>query len=87
MITNMPSYVSTKTVSAAKIASIAIHNTGGYRVEYYDRDNRLAWVVVPWKWQDKHQAQPGWYLVQYKDGYLSASPAEPFEEASVRVEE
>jgi hypothetical protein len=31
--------------------------------------------------------QTGWYLVRYADGYLSASPPEPFEEGYTLIEQ
>lgn len=87
MIVNMATYESRKTVQAAKITAIAQNDQGGFRIEYLDKDYRPAWTNLPWTWHDKHRPQVGWYLVQYKDGYLSASPAAPFEEASTRIEE
>lgn len=44
-------------------------------------------VTVTREWMDKHDPKPGWYLVQYADGYLSASPPCPFEEGYTLIDD
>ena len=36
-------------------------------------------------WLDKHNPEVGGYLVVYKDGYISFSPAEAFEDGYTKV--
>ena len=40
---------------------------------------------VPQAYLDKHQPVPGGYFVQYRDGYISFSPAQAFEEGYTRL--
>lgn len=87
MIQNMGKFISHKEVHAGKITAVNTSDSGGYKVEYLDANHRPAWTVVPWKWWDKHRPEPGGYLVQYRDGYLSYSPAQAFEEGYTRIED
>jgi len=43
-------------------------------------DDRYAGFLVPKELMDKHKPEVGWYYVVYKDGYVSFSPPEAFEE-------
>lgn len=86
MIANMGKYVSHKTVDGGKILSVETDTTGGFRITYLDAQQQRAWVLVSWLWWDRHRPAADGYLVQYKDGYLSYSPAEAFEEGHTRVE-
>lgn len=89
MIANLAVYEQTKVVEGGKITSIQPREPWEttQRVRYLDKDNQRAWVDLAADWMDKHKPEVGWYLVQYKDGYLSASPPGPFEEAAIRIDQ
>lgn len=42
-------------------------------------------ITMDEKWASKVRPQPGGYLVIYKDGYTSYSPAEAFEDGYTRI--
>lgn len=86
MITNMARYVCHKNVDAGKITSIEPGLDGGRLIHYQDASGQPAWVMMSWSWWDKHRPMVGGYLVQYRDGYTSYSPAQAFEEGYTRVE-
>ena len=72
-LVQMPRYKCRKTVWALKIA----------RVEgnvIYPEDEAYAPFKVSNEYLEKHSPYAGGYFVQYKDGYISFSPAEAFEE-------
>jgi len=48
-------------------------------------EDRFAPIAVSRDWLSKHEPQVGGYLVFYKDGYRSFSPAQAFEEGYTRV--
>lgn len=85
MITNMAQYETTKLVQAGKIIAI-VREHGKVRIHYLDSNNYAAWTYVDEVWQTEHRPEVGWYLVQYQDGYLSATPPEPFEDAATRID-
>jgi hypothetical protein len=85
ILTNMAQYETNKLVRAGRILTIT-RERGKVRIDYLDANNCAAWTYVDEAWQTKHQPEVGWYLVQYHDGYLSASPAEAFEEAAIRID-
>lgn len=78
----MPKYRCHKEVHALKIQDVKRHSNG---------DGSLV-VKAPFAsinktkdWLHKHNPQPGGYLVVYKDGYESFSPAEAFEDGYTRI--
>lgn len=48
-------------------------------------EGQFAPIGVPTKFMDQHKPEAGGYLVFYKDGYRSFSPAEAFEEGYARI--
>lgn len=76
----MKQYVCHKVVEAGKIAGIEPDvNT----VDLHLSDNTFTRVTLPWFQQ--HNPVIGGYLVRYKDGYLSYSPAVAFEEGYTEI--
>jgi hypothetical protein len=75
----MPRYKSHKTVWALKIAQVTI-GAFEHDAAITFEDSRYAERIV--NILNKPIPQPGWYLVQYEDGYISFSPAEQFEKGN-----
>lgn len=81
-IIEIPRYQSHKQVQALKI-KLAIMNPRG--VELHFENERFCPIQMPLEFARKHtdgqgvQALAGGYVVWYKDGYTSWSPAEAFE--------
>lgn len=75
----LPTYICTKEVRAGKITQITDKyisiqtGPGGPEVETY---------FTP-EFFDRHIPEVGGYIVFYADGYISYSPAEPFESGYV----
>lgn len=67
----LPAYESRKRVRAARIEHFGEHH------QLHLHGGQVA-TVSP-EWMKKHQPEVGWYVVQYEDGYVSASPPGPFE--------
>ena len=78
----LPEYRSHKTVRAAKIKDIGELNPGNMTRNLALEVNGKTEVMmyVPEDIIKKHDPVAGWYIVLYKDGYASFSPAEAFEE-------
>ena len=87
MSTKLDTYVSHKTVRAAKIRGIergeAAAHAGGVRMTM---DNGHV-VQETRQYAEKHDPRAGGYYVLYVDGYSSWSPAEAFEGGYSRVDE
>lgn len=81
----MPRYKCHKEVWALKIAGISLpqNNAGDAELGFDEAD--FAPRLMPRAWLDKHNPEVGGYLVVYKDGYQSFSPAEAFEEGYSRA--
>lgn len=90
----MPRYRSHKEVWALKIKEIH-HDSELAKIEG-NRETDGTAIIVPEEsgfapfrvdaaYVTKHNPQPGGYYVVYKDGYLSWSPAEAFEEGYTRI--
>lgn len=76
----VPLYKSHKEVHAAKIVKAepaSPHENKGFVLTL---DGVHSTYEVSFDWWTKHEAKPGGYLVFYKDGYVSWSPADAFEE-------
>jgi hypothetical protein len=81
----MPRYKSHKTVWALKIAQIIVVGDDGTTDENLIVDVVFEEKRYPTRRVNlggKPKPQPGWYLVQYEDGYVSFSPAEQFEKGN-----
>lgn len=75
-------YIGTKLVNAMKICAIQWFHEPGHsyaRLTGSDFETHNAEK----DWMEKHEPEEGGYIVMYKDGYTSFSPAEAFEEAYV----
>lgn len=90
----MPRYKSLKEVWALKIELVQA-SAGDHPAEEGEETdgggiltpvNKIyAPMKVDAKYMKKHEPKAGGYYVQYKDGYESFSPAEPFEEGYTKV--
>lgn len=80
---NMCVYRSHKEVKGAKIKDI-IRDADGKRFLRFE-DNDDVRLEMNDKWFERHKPERGGYLVRYKDGYTSFSPAEAFEEGNTRI--
>ena len=76
----MPLYVCHKEVWALKIAGISLPQNEAWDAELAFDGGRFAPRLMARTWLDKHNPEVGGYLVFYKDGYVSYSPAKAFEE-------
>lgn len=81
----MPRYRCHKEVWALKIAGISLSQNAAGDVELGFEDAGYAPRLMPRAWLDKHNPEVGGYLVVYKDGYASFSPAQAFEEGYTRA--
>lgn len=89
---SMTKYQSHKIVYAEKIIGIEQGTTPGANDWHINTECAGADLFVthrvPHSWYAKHQPQVGGYLVVYHDGgYVSYSPAEPFEAGYTVVNE
>lgn len=76
----VPEYKCHKKVRAAEILAatpLSPHENIGFSLAL--KGVKSAYDVT-WDWYVKHSVQIGGYLVFYKDGYVSFSPADAFEE-------
>ena len=81
----MPSYTCHKTVKASKIRHVRYLGDMGFEIYLEDIDDTL---LVTNEWHDKHEVgnMTGGYIVEYKDGYISYSPAGAFEKGYTKNE-
>lgn len=83
----MPRYRCHKEVWALKIKEVLCgredHKGPGATLVF--EDPRYSNLSVDEAYDHKHNPQPGGYLVVYKDGYRSFSPAAAFEEGYTRI--
>lgn len=79
----LPQYKSHKVVGALKIGHVDRKDDGSAML--IPAEEGYNAVAVSSGYVAKHDPQSGGYFVEYKDGYRSYSPAEPFEEGYVRV--
>ena len=82
----MPRYKCHKEVHALKIAGISLPQNEAGDAELAFSEDGYAPILMPKDWLDKHNPEVGGYLVVYKDGYRSFSPAEAFEDGYNLVE-
>jgi hypothetical protein len=84
MITSeLPKYRTSKIVHALKIAEIAPDPDGGATIK--PSESGYAPFKVDVAYLNKHKPQVGGYYIVYKDGYLSWSPADVFEESATPI--
>lgn len=81
----LPRYKCHKEVNAAKITDIQPYGTDGSRTLLMDCAGLAASSDMTAEWVIKHKPQIGGYLVIYKDGYHSFSPAEAFEDGYTKM--
>ena len=76
----MPVYQCHKQVRALMISSICLlqNDPNGAAVISFDNPDFTP-VMVTREWIEGHKPEIGGYFVRYEDGYLSYSPAAPFE--------
>lgn len=79
---SLPKYETRKVVEAVQIEAIGLVEDDESLVLIVPRVLNFKPFTVPKACVEKHQPEPGWYFVRYKDGYQSFSPAEPFEESA-----
>lgn len=79
----IPLYQSHKKVGALKIAGVRVRPNG---TELSFVDTRFRSRTMPRGWGEKHRPEVGGYLVYYQDGYVSYSPAKPFEDGYTLIE-
>ena len=80
----MPKYKCFKEVHALKILGISLpQNAAGDAELGFEKP--FAPKLMAREWLDKHKPEVGGYLVVYKDGYESFSPAKAFEEGYALV--
>jgi hypothetical protein len=79
----MPRYQSHKTVSALKIKKVHRDEWGIGLV--FENPGFMLRAFTNDQLRNKPNPQDGWYLVVYKDGYTSFSPAAEFEEGYTKI--
>ena len=79
----MPRYQSHKTVSALKIKKVH-RDEWGTGLAFEDPGFMLR-AFTNDQLKGKPDPQDGWYMVVYKDGYTSFSPAAEFEEGYTKL--
>ncbi len=78
---SLPQYQCIKVVGAAKIIAITNVKFNNVRLSLQGPEGEdLKPVEVRSTWVNEKKAEVGGYLVEYKGGYLSFSPADVFEE-------
>lgn len=79
----LPVYQCHKRVWAFQIKTIVVDN---FNDKVHLRSVAGHTAVVPTDVCMKHNPKPGWYYVQYEDGYISFSPSAAFEAGYSLVE-
>lgn len=84
----LPQYQCHKIVGALKIKSITPEQKARwitlYKIEF--EEEGYDPITMPQEWYNKHKPCIGGYFVQYKDGYVSYSPAKEFIDGYTKVE-
>jgi hypothetical protein len=86
----MPLYVSHKEVHALKIRSIVECGSAEYgdaKRFSFEEPDQTDWVLTGEQLAHKPIPEVGHYLVFYKDGYISFSPAATFEAGYTKIEQ
>ena len=79
----MPVYRSHKEVWALKIREIRREKEGV--ILYFEDGHFAAMPILNRDLENKPNPQDGWYMVVYKGGYQSFSPAQEFEEGYTKL--
>lgn len=82
----MPRYQSHKKVWALKIDKIHTDEDGQGIALAFENKGFASRAFTATQLKSKPTPQPGWYMVQYEDGYISFSPAEQFEKGNTLVD-
>lgn len=83
-VTPMPEYRSHKKLWALKIAGIASNKPlGNFKITPDNEQYSPFWVSADYV--NRHQPAVGGYYVVYEDGYVSFSPAAPFEAGTTLI--
>jgi len=77
MLNDLPTYQCHKTVKAGKITNIIKEGDQTYVI--CKADNAKRAIAVSDGWLNRHNPEPGGYLVDYDDGYTAYSPEMVFE--------
>jgi hypothetical protein len=83
--TPMPQYQSHKKVWALKIEKV--HENAyddGVTLIFVDKTFANRSFTLE-ELKGRPEPDPGWYMVQYEDGYISFSPADVFEDGYTRI--
>lgn len=83
---SLPAYQSHKIVHAAKIVSVEELSHDVFNLFLELPNGETMGYGVNGDYVEKHEPKAGGYLVVYKDGYESWSPAEAFEEGYTLIE-
>lgn len=83
--TEMPRYVSHKTVWALKIAALEIHEDKSATIAPKDAGYAPFKTRAGWAERFTGSEEDLGYYVQYQDGFSSWSPTKPFEDGNTRV--
>jgi len=83
----MPRYRCIKCVSAAKITTLLTHVDGVLDLEMVGPNGEKYKTRMSADWNRQHMPDKGGFLVLYDDGYMSYSPARPFDEGYVLLTE
>lgn len=79
---DLPKYIGTKVVEAAKIVEIeSLDHPTVRRIRARVSPTTLTCWDVPIEWCEKYQPKPGDYFVRYDNGHESVSPAPALEPA------
>ncbi len=76
-------FKSHKEFKGGKITAI-VRDADDKRFLVFGENGGGRWMVTD-DWFEKHKPERGGYLVLYRDGYISYSPAEAFEDGNNRV--
>ena len=79
----MKRYQCIKQVKAAKILDIKVIESGSCKLDLEGFGSEYQTAA----WYRKHSPQTGGYYVIYDGGYISYSPAKPFEEGYIEISE
>lgn len=82
---SFPRYECHKIVRAGKIETIDRPDNTAFAVIVFG--DSLPYATMSPDWMDKHTPSVGGYVVYYEDGYVSYSPAAPFESGYSKIQE
>lgn len=83
-VSKWPHYRTSRYVRAVKIAEVTALDDGSARI--YPADDDVNPFNVPVTFMARHALEVGGYVIVYADGFMSWSPAGPFETSATRLE-